>query len=357
MRPVRIFRQEKLIDREKEIVFLKDWLEILPKEILWIYGPKSSGKTTLIEYVIENELIGDIDQLGRNEFWIKYINFRRTIISNYSSFIEALFEEKDEEEKVFELNRKYKLGIFELEAKTLKKIKEKKKNLFHFLIDELDKINKQKAIVIDEIQILEDIYINGGRELLKEFLNFCVALTKETHLSHVVILSSNMIFVEKIYNDAKLKKTSTFFKVDHLERKTVEQWLKEENFPEQDIDLIWEYLGGSIFDIQRLLINVKRKEFLNEYLENQKWLSYTEIVEALAKLKSRQMEETFKKIAQIIIHEKYYMCKTNDYEEREVIEKLAEKEILFFDPLTLRVTGNNRLYEKGMELLLADNGM
>ncbi len=51
----------------------------------------------------------------------------------------------------------------------------------------------QLSLVIDEIQSLEDVYGNGEKELLKEFLNFCVALTKETHLSHVIMLSSNTI--------------------------------------------------------------------------------------------------------------------------------------------------------------------
>ncbi|WP_459893018.1 hypothetical protein [Desulfothermus okinawensis] len=41
----------------------------------------------------------------------------------------------------------------------------------------------------------------------------------------------------------------------------------------------------------------------------------------------------------------------NKKEYYQVIDKWAGKEILFFDPLELRVTGNNRLYEKGMELL------
>ena len=35
-----------------------------------------------------------------------------------------------------------------------------------------------------------------------------------------------------------------------------------------------------------------------------------------------------------------------------VIEKWSEKEILFFDPLEAKVEGNNRLYEKGMEILV-----
>ncbi len=36
-----------------------------------------------------------------------------------------------------------------------------------------------------------------------------------------------------------------------------------------------------------------------------------------------------------------------------IIEKWAEKEILFYDPLELKVAGNKRIYEKGMKVLLS----
>jgi len=55
----RTFRDYPFIDREKEIKFLKEFFEDKPSRILFLYGPKSTGKTTLIEYVIENELFED----------------------------------------------------------------------------------------------------------------------------------------------------------------------------------------------------------------------------------------------------------------------------------------------------------
>jgi len=66
---------------------------------------------------------------------------------------------------------------------------------------------------------LRDIYINSERELLKEFLNFCVSLTKEKHLSHVVILTSNTVFIERIYIDARMKKTSVFKKLSIYQKR------------------------------------------------------------------------------------------------------------------------------------------
>ncbi len=48
-----------------------------------------------------------------------------------------------------------------------------------------------------------------------------------------------------------LKKTSKFYKIDYLDKDTTKNWLKEEGFNEEDIELIWEYLGGDIAYIQK----------------------------------------------------------------------------------------------------------
>ena len=38
-----------------------------------------------------------------------------------------------------------------------------------------------------------------------------------------------------------------------------------------------------------------------------------------------------------------------------MIEPWAEREILFYDPLELRVTANSKIYGKGLEILLKRN--
>ena len=96
-----IFREEKLIDREKEMKFIQEWFENIPKEILWIYGPKSTGKTTLIEYIIENKLFDDFKSFKSDKYNVKYINFRRKTVYNFKSFIHSFvfsnnLESKDE---------------------------------------------------------------------------------------------------------------------------------------------------------------------------------------------------------------------------------------------------------------------
>ncbi|WP_459893108.1 ATP-binding protein, partial [Hydrogenobaculum acidophilum] len=193
----KIFRNGAFVNREKEIKLLMEMFETRPERILWIYGPKSAGKTTFIEYIVENELFEDFErQKPKNGFWVRYINFRRYAIASYNSFLKT-FIKPDNIDISFESH--INLGIFKLKANVLKKIEEKEVDLFNTLIEEISKISKTQKpiIIIDEIQILEDIYINGERELLKEFLNFLVSLTKELHIAHVLILSSNTIFIDR----------------------------------------------------------------------------------------------------------------------------------------------------------------
>ena len=83
----------------------------------------------------------------------------------------------------------------------------------------------QPVIIIDELQALDFIYFNSQRELIKELINFFVAMTMESHLCHVLLSSSDGYFIEKLYNDSKLKKTSELFEVDYLPKEDIVYWL------------------------------------------------------------------------------------------------------------------------------------
>jgi AAA+ ATPase superfamily predicted ATPase len=94
---------------------------------------------------------------------------------------------------------------------------------FVVLMDILNRIKekRQPILILDEIQRLQDIYMNGElkkKHLLTEFFNFLVRLTKETHLAHVVAMTSETLFLEKIYNHSKLSMTSDFYLIDHFDK-------------------------------------------------------------------------------------------------------------------------------------------
>ena len=348
------YRGVPFLYREKEISYLIEWFNEPPQRILFIYGPKSSGKTTIIEYVIERKLL---IKGNKRKFWLKYFNLREALISSYDSFLDTFFVNIDDNGK--ERGSKVGINVLGFKAEVYQKVKKKQLNLFKVFIEEIEKVvrrRKRSIIIIDEIQKLRDIYIqngNGERELLKEFLNFCIRLTKEKHLSHVAILTSNTVFIERIYNDARMKKTSEFMRISHLSKDEVYEWLGEvEGIKEKDIDLIWEYLGGCIIDIFKVINKLKNNNInLQELLERERWLAYTEIDEYLAFFKEDE-ESFFIEVVKEIVDNGYYSIEGLKEDKRELLHKWAEKEILFYDPLELKVIGNSRIYEKGMELLL-----
>ena len=349
------YRGVPFIDREEEIEFFVDWFNEPPQRILFVYGPKSSGKTTVIEYVIEKKLLKENKRKKKSKYWVKYLNLREALIASYGSFLDTFFVEVKEKES--EKEGRIGINVIGFKAELLEKVKKKQENLFKVFIRKIKEIAEGGArpiLIIDEIQKLRDVYMangNGERELLKEFLNFCVRLTKETHLSHVVILTSNTVFVERIYNDAKMKETSEFKKIDHLEKEKVEEWLKEEGLSDEDVNLVWEYLGGNISRILKMLRYYRKGKDLKKILEKERWLAYTEIDEYLSEFGEEETEFLLK-VAKEIVEKGYFSISGLKADKRRFLQKWAEKEILFYDPLELKITGNSRIYEKGLELLL-----
>ena len=350
-----IFRQEELIDREKEVEFFKEWFEKVPKEILWVYGPKSTGKTTLIEYIVENELFNDFKLFKSDKYNVKYINFRQKLFGSYDSFLNSMMttEEVMNENK---LNVSLNLGVFKIDTNLYEHIKKKEYDFFDELFNQYQNSTKKSVLIIDEIQALEDIYIDTERELLREFLNFCVRLTKETHLAHVVILSSNTIFINQIYNNAKLKVTSEFKRISHLNYETTKEWLEDKNFNQEDIELIWEYLGGCIPLIQKLMRDYKNYPSLQDYLDYRTKFAKSEIMMLFRenRLKDRDyLNPAFLTIAKELLEKGYFDTNLNTDKNIDMaIEFYSEKEIFFFEPLDNIIYPNNKLYIKGMEAVL-----
>jgi len=351
---IKQFRNDDFINRESEIEFFLDYFQKNPRRILWVYGPKSTGKTTLIEYVIEEKLTSGLKIFDK--YWIKYINFRENIISNYDSFIYSFFKEVDDSENddfSGEIEGEINLGLIRIKSSLLAQFKQRKTNMFNELVQKFKKIKKKKIIIIDEIQALQDIYMNGERLLIHEFLNFCVRLTKELHLVHIVILTSNTIFLNTIYQNSKLKKTSEFKLVDHLEYNDIEYWLTN-NYQLSifNCQLIYDYLGGSVSDIKKLLDNYRYHSSIKEYLEKEVRIAKNEIkvLFELRKLTKVQIEKFYFIMDKIIKQGYFDNGEFSGY--LDIISIFCEVEILFFDPLENKTTANSKIYEKAFERLI-----
>jgi len=269
------------INRNKDMSFLKEWISRRPGQILFLFGPKSSGKTTLLYRFFNNSI-------EMQHYEVKFINLRKILIANYKDFLRIFFGHDESKEKSdLKETKEYNLKIFKLKVEALKGLKQKKLDPFAIMEKELEKIVQKgriPIIVVDELQALENIYMNGQKELLKELFNFFVSITKESHLAHVIISSSDGFFIERIYSDSRLSKTSQFREIDYLPKADIEYWLnnlkKESNLDliltKEQIECIWNYFGGSVWEVRHFLTlldiisennHVKTQDIENEALK------------------------------------------------------------------------------------------
>ncbi len=252
-------KEPAFINRQTELAYLKAWIEERPEQILFFYGPKSSGKTTLIYKYVERHLADD------KKFSVKLFNLREVLIVNYEDFLQRFFQVEEPAAKDTRMTREYSVKVFRLTMETQQKIKARELDPFDVMKAELQALNARgikPVMIIDELQALDFIYFNGQRELIKELLNFFVAMTKESHLCHILLSSSDGYFIEKLYNDSKLRKTSELLEVDYLPKTDIVYWLnhlqkeskiRDYTLTASQIEAVWDHFGGSIWEISMLL--------------------------------------------------------------------------------------------------------
>ncbi len=367
-------KEPAFINRKQELDFLEQWISEKPDNILFIFGPKSSGKTTMLSRFIELSL-------PDSRYEIKHFNLRKIFIVNYQHFIQTFFSlDYSKARGDVRERRQYNLKVFQLTVDTLKGLEEKSLDPFAVMEKELEKLaakDIRPIIIIDELQALEGIYLNGQRELLKELFNFFVAMTKESHLCHVVIASSDGYFIERIYNDSKLKKTSRFLEVDYLSKEDVLFWLndlrgqskiKAFTLSGSQIEQTWETLGGSCWEISAFLSDLLRvadngripaADFA-ELIEKKKITTRSMFVD-YAGLDTRKIG-LFRALTQIN-HIKPYIelrdlagiVENGLYTEpdlRKELSELVRQNFLAYNPVTAEYTIQGRSMEHGLRMFV-----
>jgi AAA+ ATPase superfamily predicted ATPase len=363
------------INRQAEMEYLKNWIQQVPGQILFFYGPKSSGKTTLIYKFVKGFLNDE------KRFSVKLFNLRKVLIGNYDDFLQRFFALEEPEEENSSLTRHYNLQVFKLTVQTQKKIKEKQMDPFDVMEAELKKLKSQgikPIIIIDELQALDFIYFNSQRELIKELINFFVALTKESHLCHVLLSSSDGYFIEKLYNDSKLRKTAKLFEVDYLPGKDIFYWLnnidKESNINDyvltkSQIEYVWERFGGSIWEIYTLLGDFLKicengrvedqemKTIVEQYMLQAR--SYFVEYAVLDDSKTELLREVNKYIQEKGFVEELdlkRLLKQGFYADKEALQEelhyLVRNNFLYYKPTLAQYKMQGRSMEIGLELFI-----
>ena len=354
------YRQDvAFINREKELAYLAGFIDKRPNEILFLHGPKSSGKTTLLYTFFEKVQ-------KEQKLDVKFVNLREILIVDYKDFLKVFFgiDYGQRKEDVKEI-REYDLKVFKVKVEVLKGLDAGEIDPFSVMKQELQKLNSKNikpVIIIDELQALDHIYMNGQRELITELFNFFVAMTKESHLAHVIISSSDGYFVDTVYKDSRLKKTSSFLSVDYLSKEDVYEWLEnleryskitEYRVTGDDIEKIWDVVGGSMWEIQKILTDLFGEDLdvaLSEYKKSMRgiiddYIGFSSEKEALLRV--------FAERAVWSRPDLKGQCDLPYVELEEMLYNLVSANILYYDPTEAVFYPQGKSMEWGLRLFFA----
>lgn len=224
-------------NRKKEIQDIMTILNSRPDLITFIYGPINSGKSSLID---------EVARRLSNDFAVFSIDLRRKC----EDFIDVLFSIEDSKIDVIALILTSAVKVYSgipLPENLVEKVlgKNKPKNAFEYVFNVLSRIRekgKMPVLVLDELQTIGDLKINGL--LIYELFNFFVTITKRYHLAHVFAITSDSLFLERVYSEAMLHGRCRYLLVDDFDCETTEGFLRKHGFSEEEIEPVWQYFGG-----------------------------------------------------------------------------------------------------------------
>ena len=343
-------RRIEFHNREKETKEIMNILDAEPSLITFVYGPINSGKTELITNLIKS--------LPKSQK-VFYINLRGRLISNYDEFIKVLFDVEHEAryERIKEflkpvvnvLPESYS-GIPIPKDLFLKLFKEKEvEDAFVYIETVLRafyKNDQNPVFVIDELQVIGDLKIDGF--LIYKLFNFFIRLTKELHLAHVFVITSDSLFIEQVYSEAMLEGRCRYLLVDDFDYGTTAAFLEKNGFTDDEKSVAWDYFGGKpVYLIE--LANYENKEAKAEELLV---LRTGEIKRALKRVKELGSEMRIEDKSYTVRHSELVDAlkhfDTQDELDMDCVDEistafLVEKNVLFVDPVKNVIKPQSRL--------------
>ncbi len=241
-------------DRERETDEIMNVLDSEPSLITFIYGPINSGKTTMVSHLIK-ELPEDYVPF--------YVNLRGRFITGCEDFLNVLFE-IDEGGGVGNVTEYAKsilkdLGVVSgipIPMNLFERIFEKKdksKDMFKYIEQFFVEISQKRTpiLIIDELQVIGDLKVNDF--LIYKLFNFFIRLTKEMHLAHVFAVTSDSLFLERVYNEAMLEGRCRYLMVDDFDYETTAAFLGKYGFTDDEKRVAWDYFGGKPVHLLELI--------------------------------------------------------------------------------------------------------
>lgn len=344
-------------NREKDIRRMKAVLSGEPNLVYFVYGPINSGKTALLMRVF--------DELSE-EYRVFYINFRARHVGEFQDLLKVLFEVQfgGRRKKAREVVRE----LFKSGAKAVERFKgipvpekifeyffvdsRRVEDVFRYLeevFEEIVRAGYRPVFVLDEMQAIKEVVNTAGRPVTKELFNFMVRLTKETHLCHCLCATSDCLFIEDVYNNARLEGRSKYLLVDDLDKE--EAFRVYEGFGFEDKELVWDFIGGKVGDMVGLFEGKKQgyreREALSGMLRDE--IGRIEWIKWKILRKRGDSEENWKFLRRF--KEKKGLTKKEIEEGFDRLLFWIEQNILFYNPVEGTVRCQSRLIQRAIEKL------
>jgi len=347
-------------DREKERKELLTIVNTEPSLIYFIYGPINSGKTNLINNILE-DLPEDIVPFS--------VDLRGRTISSSDDFLNVLFSV--ERKSAFDKVREYLKELFKGGADIVKQhtgipvpksifdvlfnSKDKGGDAFKYLEGFFTTLVKEKKLkpvfILDELQMIKEIVNSKGSPLLDNLFNFFVRMTKATHLCHCFAVSSDSVFIERIHGSARLEGRSQYILIDDLDDKdrAIEVYDK---FGFKDKERVWSFVGGKFGDMVVLQAWLQRGRGLAESLD----MMLEDQVGRLKLMKAYLLEEkdkqSYSKMMDLLFHVgREGSIPFQPEKMRREVYYWVDKNVLFLDPFNHRVKAQGQLIHRAINAL------
>ena len=169
-------------------------------------------------------------------------------------------------------------------------------------------------------------------------------------MCHVICATSDCLFIDDVYNDARLDGRAKYLLVDDLGEE--EAFRVYEEFGFENRELVWGYIGGKIGDMVSLFEEKKRGYSEKEALERMLLSEVDKLDELLSRIKRVKKKVVFEgeemEIEESGLRESLSVFKFKEEVRKYVIDIvyrnfLIEQNILFYNPLEGTVRPQSRL--------------
>jgi AAA+ ATPase superfamily predicted ATPase len=182
--------------------------------------------------------------------------------------------------------------------------------------------------------------VNGS--LIYELFNFFIDLTKEKHLAHVFVATSDSLFMESVYSEAMLEGRCRYLLVDDFDYEATTMFLEKYGFTADETAVAWEYCGGKPICLV---------ELVNAKLDGKDVGSESKKV---LKIRTSQMLSIFDEISlgKIKYSEKDIIEEFRNFEQEEILQYdriteekifLVGRNVFFIDPTQRTIKPQSRL--------------